>query len=169
MLKIVSPVIAFPVCSIINTSISTCSIPSVWKKALVKPLHKGGSKDTLANYRPISLLPVTSKILGAVIKWFPISRTTIYCPLAVRISTRVLHSNHTTTCHQWMVLSSQPRLCCWCCLSRYCSKPLTQWTILCSIVLPTLGLNLLIASGSVATLEIDTSALPLMIISLKKL
>ena len=68
MLRIASPVIALPVCSIINTSISTCSIPSVWKKALVKPLHKGGSKDTLANYRPISLLPVTSKVLEAVVR-----------------------------------------------------------------------------------------------------
>ena len=68
MLKIASPVIALPVCSIINTSISTCSLPSIWKKALVKPLHKGGSRDALSNYRPISLLPVTSKVLESVIR-----------------------------------------------------------------------------------------------------
>ena len=68
MLRIASPVIALPVCSIINTSISTCSLPSVWKKALVKPLQKGGSRDALTNCRPISLLPVTSKVLEVVIR-----------------------------------------------------------------------------------------------------
>ena len=68
MLNIASPVIALPVRSIINLSISTCLLPSVWKKALVKPLHKGGSRDVLTNYRPISLLPVTSEVLEAVIR-----------------------------------------------------------------------------------------------------
>ena len=68
MLKIASPAIALPVCSIINTSISTCSVPSIWKKALVKPLHKGGSRDVLTNYRPISILPVTSKVLETEVR-----------------------------------------------------------------------------------------------------
>ena len=35
-----------------------------WKKAKVTPLHKGGpSKEVLNNYRPISILPVLSKVL----------------------------------------------------------------------------------------------------------
>ena len=34
----------------------------------MKPLHKGGSRDALSNYRPISLLPVTSKVLESVIR-----------------------------------------------------------------------------------------------------
>ena len=34
----------------------------------MKPLHKGGSRDALTNYRPISLIPVTSKVLEAVIR-----------------------------------------------------------------------------------------------------
>ena len=34
------------------------------KKAKVTPLHKGGPKDDLNNYRPISILPVMSKFLG---------------------------------------------------------------------------------------------------------
>ena len=33
------------------------------KKAKVTPLHKGGPKDDLNNYRPISILPVMSKFL----------------------------------------------------------------------------------------------------------
>ena len=36
--------------------------PTVWKEAKVTPLHRGGSKSELNNYRPISVLPVLSKI-----------------------------------------------------------------------------------------------------------
>ena len=34
----------------------------------MKPLHKGGSRDVLTNYKPNFLLPVTSKVLEAVIR-----------------------------------------------------------------------------------------------------
>ena len=37
--------------------------PDQFKLAKVIPLHKGGEKDDVDNYRPISLLPVMSKIL----------------------------------------------------------------------------------------------------------
>ena len=39
-------------------------LPNKWKKAKVTPLHKGGpSEEVLNNYRPISILPVLSKVL----------------------------------------------------------------------------------------------------------
>ena len=50
------------------SSIQSGSFPSSWKCALAKPLHKGGSRDELSNYRPISLLPVASKTLESVVK-----------------------------------------------------------------------------------------------------
>ena len=62
-LKISHKVIAKPLSSIINTSITSSSVPSSWKHALVKPLHKGGDRCQLSNYRPIALLPLCSKIL----------------------------------------------------------------------------------------------------------
>ena len=68
LLKTASSAIATPLCSIINSSIQSGSFPSSWKCALVNPLHKGGSRDELSNYRPISLLPVASKILQSVVK-----------------------------------------------------------------------------------------------------
>lgn len=40
-------------------------IPEDWKTALIHPLHKKGDKKDVNNYRGISLLPVTYKILSA--------------------------------------------------------------------------------------------------------
>ncbi|KAF2358846.1 Reverse transcriptase domain [Trinorchestia longiramus] len=52
---------------IINTSIATNKFPDEWKHSIIKPLHKAGDINTASNYRPISLLPVLSKILEKVI------------------------------------------------------------------------------------------------------
>jgi len=63
ILKMSSSVISKAVATICNLSITTGVFPQRWKHAKVKPLHKGGSKLDKANYRPISVLPVLSKIL----------------------------------------------------------------------------------------------------------
>ena len=52
---------------ILNTSIVTGVVPSSWKHALVVPLHKSGDPSDTSNYRPISLLPVFSKILEKIV------------------------------------------------------------------------------------------------------
>ena len=52
---------------IINTSIVTYTFPDSWKLPHVIPLFKGGDEDDISNYRPISLLPVLSKILERII------------------------------------------------------------------------------------------------------
>ena len=57
------PVLAQPLCKIINKSISSGVFPSCWKSAKVIPLHKSGARDNVDNYRPISILPIASKIL----------------------------------------------------------------------------------------------------------
>ena len=46
---------------LINKSLNTGYFPSKLKIARVIPLHKGGSKSELNNYRPISILPIFSK------------------------------------------------------------------------------------------------------------
>ena len=56
-------VITSPVTHIINLSIITETVPSVFKEARVVPLFKKGSKLDPGNYRPVSLLNVLSKIL----------------------------------------------------------------------------------------------------------
>ena len=54
---------ALPIFLIFSTSIRTCKFPTRWKDANITPIHKGGSKHDVNNYRPISLLSSISKIL----------------------------------------------------------------------------------------------------------
>uniref|UniRef100_A0A8C5WJ28 Reverse transcriptase domain-containing protein n=1 Tax=Leptobrachium leishanense TaxID=445787 RepID=A0A8C5WJ28_9ANUR len=63
LLKISAPAIAKPVATVINESLATGLIPKLWKTARVVPIYKSGDNTLLSNYRPISLLPVMSKIL----------------------------------------------------------------------------------------------------------
>ena len=52
-----------PVGHIVNLSITTESVPDVFKHARVLPLYKKGSKVDAGNYRPVSVLSVLSKVL----------------------------------------------------------------------------------------------------------
>ena len=63
LLKDAAPSISAPLTVIINLSITTAVVPEDWKHARVVPLHKGGDNKSMDNYRPISVLPVASKIL----------------------------------------------------------------------------------------------------------
>ena len=58
---------AFYITCIINTSIVTGVFPATWKHALVIPILKSGDNNDPSNFRPISLLPVVSKILEKII------------------------------------------------------------------------------------------------------
>ena len=63
LLKLAAPFIADEVTYICNHSISNSIFPSKWKEAKVAPLHKNGPREEVNNYRPISILPVLSKVL----------------------------------------------------------------------------------------------------------
>ena len=52
---------------IFEISIKYNIFPDCWKVATIVPLFKGGKKDDVSNYRPVSLLPVTGKILEKII------------------------------------------------------------------------------------------------------
>ena len=63
ILKIAAPAISLPLSRLINHCIDTGTFPSAWKTAKVTPIYKGqGSKDDKNNYRPISVLPLLSKL-----------------------------------------------------------------------------------------------------------
>ena len=52
---------------LINSSISRDYVPASWKEAIVVPIHKAGQVDDPKNFRPISLLPVVSKVAERVV------------------------------------------------------------------------------------------------------
>ena len=54
--------IANPLTHIINLSLSNGVVPSAMKIAKVIPIFKTGDRKLFTNYRPISILPVFSKI-----------------------------------------------------------------------------------------------------------
>ena len=56
-----------PLSLIFNTSVDECIFPSKLKFANVSPLFKKGDNTNKENYRPISILPVVSKIFERVI------------------------------------------------------------------------------------------------------
>ena len=56
-----------PLLHIINISLSQGRVPSGWKVAKLTPLYKGGSFKDPTNYRPISVLPVLSKVMEKVV------------------------------------------------------------------------------------------------------
>ena len=63
MLKLIAAAVAPSLAKVINCSIINSICPAQLKLARVTPIYKQGSKIDLDNYRPISVLPVTSKIL----------------------------------------------------------------------------------------------------------
>ena len=59
--------ISLPLCRIFNQSISEGRFPDLMKLAKVVPLYKSKEMDIVLNYRPISLLITTSKVLEKII------------------------------------------------------------------------------------------------------
>ena len=63
LLKLAAPFISDSLMYICNQSILNSTFPDKWKEGKVRPLYKNGPKDDTNNYRPISILPVMSKML----------------------------------------------------------------------------------------------------------
>ena len=53
---------------LVNACILSNDIPAAWKHSLVHPIHKSGDPANPSNYRPISILPVISKIVERAIQ-----------------------------------------------------------------------------------------------------
>ena len=61
----ISPILS----NIFNKSFLDGIFPQILRYAFVFPLHKGGPKLLLTNYRPISILPILSKILKQLMQF----------------------------------------------------------------------------------------------------
>lgn len=68
ILKDAIGVLVTPITWIVNTSILTGTFPEIWKMAKVIPILKKGNAKLLKNYRPVSILNTSSKILEEAIR-----------------------------------------------------------------------------------------------------
>ncbi|XP_063808220.1 uncharacterized protein LOC135007766, partial [Pseudophryne corroboree] len=69
LLRYLSPSACSHLAHLLNLSLSSGTVPSAFKHALVSPILKKPTLDpnTLSNYRPISLLPFASKLLERIV------------------------------------------------------------------------------------------------------
>lgn len=63
MLKDCAQHLIVPLHHIINQSLRSSTVPNAWKQAKIVPLFKSGDTNKPENYRPISVLPILSKLL----------------------------------------------------------------------------------------------------------
>ncbi|CAI2738983.1 unnamed protein product, partial [Dicrocoelium dendriticum] len=66
-LKAVASDLAEPLTVFYQRCLEENLIPPVWKQGVITPIHKGGSRTDPANYRPITLLPVLSKVMESIV------------------------------------------------------------------------------------------------------
>ena len=63
-IKLASHILMYPLANLFNMSLSTCSLPAIWKCAKITPLYKGGDPLDVNNYRPISIISSVVKNFG---------------------------------------------------------------------------------------------------------
>ena len=66
-MKLALPYIDTSLASLLNTSIETSQFPDSWKVARITPIFKDGDRTEKSNYRPISVLPVISKLFEKLV------------------------------------------------------------------------------------------------------
>lgn len=66
-LKQARHIIIPPLVKLLNMCIEQGKFPKVFKKAIIHPIHKGGDRCRVNNYRPISVLPALSKIFEKIL------------------------------------------------------------------------------------------------------
>ena len=59
--------IADKITNLFNCSFTNSNIPASWKVAKVTPLQKPGNKNHVSNLRPVSLLPLPSKLIEKIV------------------------------------------------------------------------------------------------------
>ena len=67
LLELAEPAILRSLTQLISRCITSNSWPSDWKTSIISSIHKKDSKTLKSNYRPVSVLPATSKIAERVI------------------------------------------------------------------------------------------------------
>ena len=67
-LKNCLPVLIKPLKILVRKSLDSGDIPTIFKRAAIVPIFKGGDRTCPSNYRPISLTPVLMKLFERIIR-----------------------------------------------------------------------------------------------------
>lgn len=68
VLRELSSVLSAPLSIIVNTSITSGTLPEIWKCAIVTALFKKGDRKVAGNYRPVSLTCIICKVLESIVR-----------------------------------------------------------------------------------------------------
>ena len=98
-----------------NLSIASGRFPTDWKCAWITPIFKSGDSALAYNYRPISILPIVSKVL----------KRHIYSVLFDFLATNSLH--------QWGFMPNCSTVSALCTLTHDCLKSLDDGKEICSV------------------------------------
>ena len=66
-LRDAAEVITSPLTYLMNLSLKSATVPDDFKMARVLPIYKKGNRNYEGNYRPVSILPVASKVLEKIV------------------------------------------------------------------------------------------------------
>ena len=93
MIKLCINSVAHPLTLIFQNSMAAGTFPTQWKRANIVPIHKKNDKQIVSNYRPVSLLPICSKIFEKLFSTnFPNFLRTIICYLNInQVFARMIH------------------------------------------------------------------------------
>ena len=83
MLKSTAYSIAPRITNLFNKSIMSGRLPSAWKLSYIVPVPKGDDDSNVANYRPISLLPIVSKLLERHMYWVIAKHFEVNSPVSI--------------------------------------------------------------------------------------
>ena len=84
MLKATASSIAPAITKLFNKTIQLGQIPNDWKLSSIVPIPKGNAASSVSNYRPISLLPILSKLLERHMYYLIVSHLEVHSPIASR-------------------------------------------------------------------------------------
>jgi hypothetical protein len=59
--------LSYALAELFDHSLKEGNVPSAWKCGIITPIHKGGNRSNPSSYRPVTLLPVISKLMERII------------------------------------------------------------------------------------------------------
>ena len=66
-LRLAAPVLCAPIADMINLSLLTSTVPTQWKQARIRPVPKTSTPKQPADYRPISVTPVLTRLTERIV------------------------------------------------------------------------------------------------------